>query len=378
MPVKILHVTADPKWTGPAEPMLNTILGLRARGHDVDLVCPPPPLGLGPQLLEHARERGVEAVHLLEHARGYRPLRDHAEVRRLRALLREGAYDIVHVHHTRDHLLSLLAARGGATRLVRSWHQGHPVPAAPWSRLLLGPRGAAGLVVLSSQLAEHACRSLGWPSRHVAVVPGVVDVDRFEPHEPNERLRHDLGIAPEQRVIGVVARLQPHRRFDLLLEAFARALRRAPELRLVVLGRGTRALEVLHEPVAELGLEHAVVRAGYRRDDYLEMLSLFAALAFLVPGSDGSCRAVLEAMSMGIPAVVSRRGILPKIVKDRETGRVVAEDPEELANVFHELWCEPARWQSFGKAAREYVLGHHTIPQAAERLEGLYVGTVVK
>jgi glycosyltransferase involved in cell wall biosynthesis len=296
--------------------MLNTILGLRARGHDVDLACPPPPLGLGPQLLERARERGVEAVHLLEHARGYRPLRDHAEVRRLRALLREGAYDIVHVHHTRDHLLSLLAVRGGATRLVRSWHQGHPIPAAPWSRLLLGPRGATGLVVLSSRVAEHACRSLGWPSRRVAVVPGVVDVDRFEPHVPSERLRHDLGITPEQRVIGVVARLQPHRRLDLF----------------VVLGRGTRALAVLHEPVAELGLEHVVVRAGYRRDDYLEMLSLFAALAFLVPGSDGSCRAVLEAMSMGIPAVVSRRGILPEIVKDRETGRIVAEDPEELAS----------------------------------------------
>ncbi len=67
--MKILHVSADHKWTGPAEPMLNAVLGLRARGESVDLVCPEPPPESGPGLLGYARERGVEPVALLEHDR---------------------------------------------------------------------------------------------------------------------------------------------------------------------------------------------------------------------------------------------------------------------------------------------------------------------
>ena len=370
--MKILHVTADPKWTGPAEPMLNLVVGLRARGHGADLVCPAPPDNLEPGLLTRARERGVDPVALLRNARGVRLLRDRGEVRRLRELIRAGGYDVVHTHHTRDHLLCWRALRGEAARLVLSWHDGDPIPTQPWSRLRLGPRGATGLVVLAPRLREHACRALGWPEPRVAVVPGAVDVERFKPRAPSQRLREEFGIAPEERVIGMVARLQTHRRVELLLEAFGQARRRAPGLRLVVVGRGTRAREVLHEPLSRLGLEKSVVAAGYRAHDYLEVLSLFDALCFLVPGSDGSCRALLEAMSMGIPAITSERGILPDTVRDRETGRVLREDPDLLASAFEELWCEPTRWQSYGKAARDHVLRSHTLAQAAERLERFY------
>jgi len=61
--MKILHITADHKWTGPAEPMLNSVLGLRARGHQVDLACAPPPPDVGPRLLE--RESPLAAQQVL-------------------------------------------------------------------------------------------------------------------------------------------------------------------------------------------------------------------------------------------------------------------------------------------------------------------------
>jgi glycosyltransferase involved in cell wall biosynthesis len=370
--MKILHITGDFKWTGPAEPMLNAVLGLRARGHEVDLACPAPPPELDAQLLHFARERGVEPVHLLDRRRGYRPLRDRDEIRRLRGLLEHRGYDVVHAHHTRDHLLSVFATRHLPTRLAVSWHHGDPIPSQPWHRLLFGPRRADGLVMLSPRLAKHATRGLGWPPSRVAVVPGSVDAEHFVPCDPSASHRREFGLDSGARVVGVVARLQPHRRFELLLEGFSRALRRAPSLRLLVLGRGTRAHQVLHQPVAELGLEEAVIQAGHRVNDYREVLSLVDALVFLVPGSDGSCRALLEAMSMGIPGIVSRRGVLPETVRDHETGRVVSEDPDELAAAFHDLWRDPARWRAFGKAARESILAHHTIARAARRLERFY------
>ena len=181
--------------------------------------------------------------------------------------------------------------------------------------------------MLSPALATDARDTFGWGPERVAVVEGCVDVGRYQRRSPSAALTRELGLRKGECVIGVVARLQPHRRFDLLLEAFARARLLAPGLRLLVVGRGTRAAQVLDEPVRRLGLGEAVIRAGYRGEDYRDVLSLLHALVFLVPGSDGSCRAVLEAMSMQIPVISSRRGILPETVRDGCTGLLIDEAP---------------------------------------------------
>ena len=238
--MRILYVTGDWKWTGPAEPMLSAASGLRAHGHRVELAFPVAPDGVAGALDARARERDLDPVLRLERRRGFLPLRDRDEVRRLRALLVEGRHAVVHAYHTRAHLLALFAARGLATRVVTTWTHGEPLPRAPWRRLRLAPRWTDGLDVLSEGIAASA-RGIGWPPDRVAIVPGVVDTERFRPREASEELRAALGIDPGERVLGVVARIQPHRRFGLLLEALERTRRVAPGLRLLVVGRGTRA-----------------------------------------------------------------------------------------------------------------------------------------
>jgi glycosyltransferase involved in cell wall biosynthesis len=372
--VKVLHTTADWKWTGPAEPMLHAVAALRARGCEADFACPDPPPGHADGLAVRARERGLAPAHRFAVRQGYLPLRDGGEVRALRGALGRGRYDLVHAHHSRDHVLAALAARPLGIPVVASWHHGEPIPRRPWNRLRFGPRGTAGLAVLSDALAARARADFGLAPESVAVVRGVVDAQAFAPRPRRADLREALGIPAGARVLGVVARLQPHRRFDLLLEGFRRALAHAPGLLLLVVGRGTRARSVLEEPVARLGLEGRVVRAGYRRDDYRDVLALCDALAFLVPGSDGSCRAVLEAMAMEIPTLASRRGVLPETVTDGETGRLVDLDADALAGAMVELWREPVAWSARGKAARRRVLERHTAADAAARLCALYAG----
>lgn len=370
--MKILQLTSDWKWTGPAEPLVHAVTGLRARGHEVDAAFPETPPGQTGALAERARERGVEAAYSPARGQGFLPWRDGAEVRRLRSFLRARDYDVVHAQHARAHILARLAARGTRTRVVASWPHGDPIPAGFWNRWLYGPRGCDGLVVLSERLAADALARLGGDRERVAVVPGVVDAARFAPRAPIASLRAELGLAPGQRVIGLIARLQPHRRVEVILAALTLALREAPGLRLLVAGRGTRARQVLEEPVARLGLGSAVIRAGYRREDYPNVLALFDALVFLVPGSDGSCRAVLESMSMEIPTIASHRGVLPETVGDGETGALCAETPESLAAAFTDLWRDPARWQARGKAARKRILDRHGVELQAERLEWHY------
>ncbi len=372
--MRILELTSDWKWTGPAEPMVHAVVGLRARGHEVDAAFPATPASHSDALAERARARGVTPVFQPSAGQGYLPLRDSGEVRRLRAFLAERRYDVVHATHARAHLLArfALGARRD-TKLVAGWMHGEPIPRRPWNRWLYGPSGCDGVAVLTESLAEETRRFLGGAPERVGVVSGVVDTERFTSRPRRAELRESLGLKPEQRVLGLIARLQPHRRVDLILESLARALKTAPELRLLVIGRGTRARQVLEEPVRRLGLDHAVIRAGYLRGDaYLETLAEMDALVYLVPGSDGSCRAALEAMAMGVPVIASRRGALPDLV-----GESTDETPEALAAAFASVAADPAAWRARGDAGQRRARDRYTIARYAERNEACYAAAAL-
>ena len=371
--MKVLQLTSDWKWTGPAEPMLHAVTGLRARGHEVDVAFPATPAGHAGGLPERASERGVTPEFQPATGQGYGPLRDSAEVRRLRAFLAERRYDVVHATHARAHLLArfALGGRRDHAKLIAGWTHGDPIPRRPWNRWLYGPNGCDGVAALSERVAAEARRYLGGSPQRVGVISGVVDTERFSPRSRRVELRESLGLKPDEIVLGLVARLQPHRQVELILESLAQALRAAPGLRLLVVGRGTRAQQVLDEPARRLGLERAVIRAGYLKgDEYLEVLAQMDALVYLVPGSDGSCRAALEALSMGIPAIASRRGALPELLG--EAALFSEETVEALSSAFRSLRPGASEWRGRSEAARERALTQFAIARYAERCEALY------
>jgi glycosyltransferase involved in cell wall biosynthesis len=101
-----------------------------------------------------------------------------------------------------------------------------------------------------------------------------------------------------------------------------------------------------------MGLEANVIFAGYRVDDYAEMLGAMDLFTFLVPGSDGTCRALLQAAAMGLPVVGTRRGAIPEIISNGQTGLLVSEDPAAIADAWSGLLDDPARRREMGEAAR--------------------------
>jgi glycosyltransferase involved in cell wall biosynthesis len=108
-------------------------------------------------------------------------------------------------------------------------------------------------------------------------------------------------------------------------------------------------------------------------EDYPRALACFDLKVFLVPGSDGTCRAVREAMAMGIPVVSSRRGILPEIVRDGQDGLVVDDDVEPLAAAITRLAADPALRARMGQAAIERARTDFCQTRQAERVAGAYL-----
>jgi glycosyltransferase involved in cell wall biosynthesis len=374
--VKVLHVTGDWKWTGPAAPMLQLLLAQRARGHEVELACPGAPRGADGSLVSEARAVGVEPVLELTRGRGLSRWRDLGDAHRLCALVAELEVDVIHTWHTRDHLLALGAAaarrRAGATRIVRSYPKAESLRRLPWNRWLFGP-ATDGLLCVSPATAQL---NLGLRrGRPVAGAFGAVDLGSFRPRPGNVRVREALGLSPEHGVVGIVARVQRHRRFDLLMEAASRLLEADPGARLLVVGRGTHIEETAKAPAARLGISDRVVFAGYRRADYADVLRAIDVFTFLVPGSDGGCRALLEAAACAIPAVTTGRGALPEIVVHGETGLVVEEDPVALCCAWRRLLDHPERRLAMGRAARQRAESHFSPAHLADAVDDLYRAT---
>ena len=374
MTVRILQVTSDWKWTGPAAPMLDLLRAQRAGGAEVDLACPePPPGSSASSLAARARDADAAPALVFSRGRGARPLRDREDAQRLERLIRTRRYDVVHAWHTRDHVLCLRALgvrRGRAgPRIVRSTRQAEPPSPWPWNRWLLGP-GADGVWCVSPRAAERYAFLRG--GRPTAGWFGCADSERFHPGPPSSALRREFGVNADDRVIAIAARAQPHRRFDLLLEAMVRLARREPLARLLVLGRGTHLDETLRRPAQRLGLGDRVILAGHRGGDYPEVLRLAQIFTLLVPGSDGGCRAALEAAATGLATVASRRGVLPEIVVDGVSGLLADENPDALAAAFAELLANPARAIAMGHAARRRAEQGFNAEHFAERVGKLY------
>ncbi len=352
--MRVLHLFGDWKWTGPSEPTLDLCLELRALGVEADLACPPAPAGVEAPLPARARERGLTPVHDFGLERSLAPLKNLAEIGRIAEACR--GYDLLHVHFSHDHFVGGLGARKSRhARIVRTNHKAIPTPWNPGASLLYR-RLTDGYVTCSQAALEADVRRYG--VRGWRVDPAM-RLDRFAPREaPHEGF-----------VVGVVARMQRHRRFDVLLQGVK--LARVPDLRVLVVGRGTNMNEVAVEPAKRLGLSN-VTFSGYLGGKYLDTLAGFDALLFLVPGSDGTCRAIREAMAMEKAVIGARRGMIPEIVEDGETGLVIDDTAENIARAIERLAADRARCREMGRAGREKALRLYDVRRQAAAIRDIY------
>lgn len=371
--MKILHLFSNWKWTGPAEPAVNLCLSLKEMGHDVVFACGSSPDGNENFVALKAAERGVPPVTEFNLRKHFRFASNIADLFALRRFLKAERFDIVHTHLPNDHLVGGFAARrsGSGAVVIRTDYSGDALAGTARNRYLI-KRLTDGLLVVSDAGMAGNIERFGLDERVVGRIEGAVDLDRFVPGGRRGKVRTDLGIKENDVVVGIVARVQRHRQFDLLLRAVALAVKEFAGLKLLVIGRGTHINEIAVEPVKMMEIGRNVVFSGYRSGDYVDVLDCMDINVFLVPGSDGSCRAVREVMAMGKPVIASRRGILPELLGDGETGLNVAETPQEIASAILRLVSDEGMRVRLGKLAREKAVRDFGLQKQAAGVDEFY------
>jgi glycosyltransferase involved in cell wall biosynthesis len=366
-PLRILHLAANRWWTGSADPIIRLVGGLRARGHHVLLGVTP-----GDRFEAKAREAGLPLIEGLHLRARLAPLELARDAMRLRALVAAEAIDVIHTHHSHDHWLSLLirARRpyGPPAVLVRTFHNARSVKRS----ILAGPlyHRTAAVFAVSRQI-EARCREVGLPGDRVHWIPGAADLPRFGEAGDGQSIREEfkLGRAP---VVASVARFAANRGHEQLLVGFGQLLRRLPDARLLLVGKGERR-DRLEQLVAELGLGHHVIFTGYRDRDLPQVVAAADCFALMAAGSDESCRAALEAMAAGRPVVARAVGALPETVVDGETGFLVGDEtPEAVAAALATILSDPARAREMGERGRRRAMSEFSPERSVAIVEAVY------
>jgi glycosyltransferase involved in cell wall biosynthesis len=316
--LKILHLFSDWKWTGPAEPVLNLCRELEQRGHEVTLAYRKAPPCVDDSLEKRILAAGVSATgqfhlnHVLKLLRPSSLVDNLWDFRRLVRYLDEEKFDIVNVHHSHDHILGGVAIKRllSPPVLIRTDHKRDGLKDSLGNRFLI-THLTDGLLTFSERARKKEMDHFGIPAERVGKISPALDLARYDP----------------QRVI---------------------------------------------EPMKRLGMEPWVVLAGYRTEDYLDTLACMDLFVFLMPGSDGTARALREAMAMGKPAIVADRGMLGELVEDGVSGFVVRDTPEELAGAILRLLGDRALGESMGKAAYEKAHQEFRLDRQAEAVERFY------
>jgi glycosyltransferase involved in cell wall biosynthesis len=204
----------------------------------------------------------------------------------------------------------------------------------------------------------------------VRLIYNGVDLSRYDDQEPNCELREQFGMEPGSQVVGVVARLEPEKGHQTLIDAWPHVLRSVPDAYLMVVGEGSMRDSLEHRAAANR-VAHRVLFTG-RRDDIPAVTATFD-VAVLPSHREAQGLSILEAMALSRPVVASDVGGIPEMIEDGVTGVLVPHDqPEALAAAIVRLLKNHVYADTIAKAGHDLVHDRFCIELMVRAIEEIY------
>lgn len=228
---------------------------------------------------------------------------------------------------------------------------------------------AAGLVISAPEEAERVKRRYGLAPDRIGVLPNPVDTDFWRASD-RAQARAALEIGPDTQLVAWHGRVEVGTKgLDLLLHAWPQVRAAAPgaDRRLVLLGNGEdgELLRALVEPVADLGVTW---EPRFDPDAPRIRMLLSAADAYaLTSRREGMPSAGLEAMSCGLPLVVTRAANRARIL-DGDEGIEVDASADAIAAGLRRLLADHELRERASAAARRHAVQRYGLDRVGPRL----------
>lgn len=399
--MKILHISTRLILGGSQENTVLSCEGQARLGHGVHLAFGPI---YGPEgsLLERVEgfnrrcERGEEKTragspchgirtHVVSHlVRPVHPWADWRGYHELRRLIEGVKPEVVHTHSSKAGIIGRAAAWAARARPAVV----HTVHGPPFHKYQ--SRVLHGLYVASERYAAKRCHvivsvadamtkqylaeGIGRDEQYVTVHSGM-ETEIFlnaAPGQTREEMRASLGIAPEDFVIGTVARLAELKGHDDLLDALGEDLKKRPGWKLLWVGDGWWRERLLSR-VRSMGLEKQVITTGLvvaeRVPGMIRAMDVLAHPSY----REGLPRTVPQALLCGVPPVAYDVDGTGEICRDMETGRLVKPgDRAGLRGAVLWMYDHPDERRAMAERGREQASERFSAERMVERLEEVY------
>jgi glycosyltransferase involved in cell wall biosynthesis len=178
------------------------------------------------------------------------------------------------------------------------------------------------------------------------------------------------GLTSDDFVCSVVARLEPEKGHAYILEAAAMLKQNLPQVRILIVGTGSR-FEELQAYAETEGLTN-VVFTGFH-SNVSEIFGITDVSLNASYGTEATSLSLLEGMSLGVPAIVSDFGGNPFVVSDGINGRLFPKNNSAaLCGCITELYNNPEIYNDMCVKAYEKFNERFTAKIMAENIELLY------
>jgi len=370
MEIKVLHIVLSLGTGGLENGVVNIINRSEANKYLIDVVC----LRKLGELSRRITNKNTRII--------YEPIKSKSlfgAINLVRQLNKQNNYHIIHTHGWATMLVGYLASFFRMKSIVINGEHGTLYYDSLKKRIIqkfLFNRMTLNLSVSNALIQEISRKFKVKPERFKAILNGV-DTDKFKPRqEIRNKLRKELKISDDTFVIGTVGRLVEVKNFPSLIRAFALVKKQLSNAKLILAGEGPEN-EALVNLSSKLEVLDDVLFLG-RRDDIADLLNIYDV--FVLPSfREGLSNTILEAMSSGLPAVVTSVGGSPEIVIDGETGYLFeVDDVQHLAEILILLNDNSTLRYSISKNSRQHALANYTLSTMVNNYDDVYSDLATK
>ena len=363
---RIIEVSSDTNIGGAGKCLIALLKNFDYDKYEVKVILPPDSL-LKPEITS----LGIEVIEVDGIAEKSLSL---GSIRALRDVFKRERAELVHTHGS---MSARIAARQAGAKVVYTRHSVFPQPkkltTQPGKAVngLINNHYADGIIAVAEAAKDNLTETGVDPGLIRVILNGVKGLS---PADAEERQKNRLrfGITDDDdKVISIVARLEDIKGHEYFIDAADILLKNGVKAKFLIAGTGSYE-PTLREKVKSMSLDGKVIFTGFINDieNLMKITDIQVNASY---GTEATSLALLEGMSLGIPAVVSDFGGNPGVIKNGENGFVVPkQNAEALATGINRLLTDKKLYRRMSDKAIDIFKTTFTAEAMTRSTEALY------
>ncbi len=364
--IKVLNILTDTNIGGAGRLLVNYLHNFDRTKFDIKVVLP-----INSQLKPF-----VEAEHweVLETESGADKSLDLKAVKEISAIIRQYKPDIVHTHSSFSGKLASYLCKIPCRFYTRhcAFPQAKRLTTFPGKQIngFINNTLATDIVAVAQAAADNLTETGVDPNKITVIINGVEPIRKTTPHEQSA-LKSSLDISDNDYICGISARLESYKGHKYLLETAKIVCEKCNNIKFLIIGGGSEE-QNLKTQAQQLSIENNVIFTGFVTDvaPFYNIMNLNLNCSI---GTETSCLALSEGMSLGIPAIATTYGGNPYMITNGVNGFLVPErDPQAMADRICQIYESRELQNQLSDGAFQMYKLKFTASSMTRQLEELY------